>query len=158
LVVLRIFWGKRTRLNVHKICQFRALYADADIVLLDDPFSSIDVHEGRFLFEKCVRGILKIKAVLLTTHQIHFLQPADQIIVLSVIGTIKASGTYPELLQNGSFQFGRGKYFQAENTLALEQEFNVSPSTYKNYSPIETTTSTAAADSHDSSWEDVRLM
>ena len=31
---------------------FRAVYADADIYLMDDPLSAVDANVGRHLFEK----------------------------------------------------------------------------------------------------------
>jgi len=33
----------------------RAVYADADIYLLDDPFSALDAQVGRQVFESCLR-------------------------------------------------------------------------------------------------------
>jgi len=35
---------------------FRAMYKEADIYLLDDPFSAVDVRVGRHLFKKCILG------------------------------------------------------------------------------------------------------
>jgi ABC-type multidrug transport system fused ATPase/permease subunit len=32
----------------------RALYQDADIYLLDDPFSAVDAHTGSDLFKVCI--------------------------------------------------------------------------------------------------------
>lgn len=31
---------------------FRAVYADADIYLLDDPLSAVDTKVGKYIFEK----------------------------------------------------------------------------------------------------------
>jgi ABC-type taurine transport system ATPase subunit len=44
------------------------VYADADVVLLDDPLSAVDSHVGRALFEECIRGVLRAKTVLLVTN------------------------------------------------------------------------------------------
>jgi ATP-binding cassette subfamily C (CFTR/MRP) protein 4 len=35
---------------------FRAVYKEADIYLLDDPLSAVDSHVGKHLFEDCVAG------------------------------------------------------------------------------------------------------
>lgn len=41
----------------------RAVYADADIYLLDDPLSAVDSHVGKHLFDQVIgpSGILKKK-------------------------------------------------------------------------------------------------
>jgi ABC-type multidrug transport system ATPase subunit len=100
----------------------RAVYADGDIVLLDDPLSSVDVYLGRHIFEKVIRGLLKRKSVLLTTHQVQFLLPVQKILVLNSRGNLEASGTYSELQQSNQLQFGHGKYFQSDNVLPIEHD------------------------------------
>ncbi|KAF7845818.1 hypothetical protein BT93_L0457 [Corymbia citriodora subsp. variegata] len=46
----------------------RAVYNNADIYLLDDPFSAVDAHTAAILFNDCVMGVLKNKMVILVTH------------------------------------------------------------------------------------------
>jgi len=36
----------------------RAVYQDADVYLLDDPLSAVDVHVSKILFENCISGQL----------------------------------------------------------------------------------------------------
>jgi len=48
----------------------RAVYSDADIVLLDDPLSAVDPHVANAIFHDCIQGTLKHKAVVLVTHQL----------------------------------------------------------------------------------------
>ncbi|CAM6082693.1 unnamed protein product [Calypogeia fissa] len=79
----------------------RAVYQDADVYLLDDPFSAVDAHTGTFLFEECVQGALKKKTVILVTHQVEFLPAVDQIIVMRAPGEIVQKGTYNELVREG---------------------------------------------------------
>ncbi|CAK8533332.1 unnamed protein product [Lathyrus sativus] len=67
--------GQKQRLEIA-----RALYQDADIYLLDDPFSAVDAHTGSHLF-KCLLGVLKTKSVIYITHQVNFLPNADMILV-----------------------------------------------------------------------------
>ncbi|XP_063913156.1 probable multidrug resistance-associated protein lethal(2)03659 isoform X2 [Zophobas morio] len=74
----------------------RAIYKQADIYLLDDPLSAVDVQVGKQIFEGCITGYLKDKCVVLVTHQIQYLSNVDKIYVLEN-GTISASGTYAEL-------------------------------------------------------------
>lgn len=61
---------------------FRAVYLDADIYLLDDPLSAVDVHVSNHLFEMCISHYLKCKIVILATHQQQFIKSADQVLVL----------------------------------------------------------------------------
>ncbi|RAL42404.1 hypothetical protein DM860_017584 [Cuscuta australis] len=78
----------------------RAVYSDADIYLLDDPFSAVDAHTASFLFHECVINALKTKTVILVTHQVEFLSAVDHILVLEE-GEISQSGCYNELLMSG---------------------------------------------------------
>lgn len=34
----------------------RAVYQEADVYLLDDPLSAVDVHVSKILFENCING------------------------------------------------------------------------------------------------------
>ncbi|KAM3303524.1 hypothetical protein P3S67_014554 [Capsicum chacoense] len=58
----------------------RALYQDADIYLLDDPFSAVDAHTSTNLFKDYLMGALSGKTVLLVTHQVEFLPSFDSIL------------------------------------------------------------------------------
>ncbi|KAG5577354.1 hypothetical protein H5410_057488 [Solanum commersonii] len=75
----------------------RALYQDADIYLLDDPFRAVDAHTSTNLFNDYVMGSLSGKTVLLVTHQVEFLRAFDSILLISG-GKIMKSGTFDELL------------------------------------------------------------
>ncbi|KAK1428445.1 hypothetical protein QVD17_17279 [Tagetes erecta] len=79
----------------------RALYQDADIYLLDDPFSAVDAHTGSELFKEYIMTALATKTVVFVTHQIEFLPAADLILVLKE-GQIIQAGKYDELLQSGT--------------------------------------------------------
>ncbi|KAH0736468.1 hypothetical protein KY285_012175 [Solanum tuberosum] len=78
----------------------RAVYSDADIYVLDDPFSAVDAHTAATLFNDCVMTALKNKTVILVTHQVEFLSEVDQILVMEG-GQITQSGSYNELLMSG---------------------------------------------------------
>ena len=49
---------------------FAAIYADADLVVMDDPLSALDAHVAKDVFRKCVTEEFADKAVLLVTHQL----------------------------------------------------------------------------------------
>jgi ATP-binding cassette, subfamily C (CFTR/MRP), member 10 len=55
--------GQRARINLA-----RAAYSSADVYLLDDPLSSVDVHVARHIMEHCILGQLRDKTRILVTH------------------------------------------------------------------------------------------
>ncbi|XP_006360185.1 ABC transporter C family member 10-like [Solanum tuberosum] len=75
----------------------RALYHDADIYLLDDPFSAVDAHTSTSLFNEYIMGALSRKTILLVTHQVDFL-PAFNMVLLMSDGEILRSASYDQLL------------------------------------------------------------
>ncbi|KAK6911944.1 ABC transporter type 1, transmembrane domain, partial [Dillenia turbinata] len=79
----------------------RAVYSDADIFLLDDPFSAVDAHTAATLFNDCVMTALEKKTVILVTHQVEFLSEVDRVLVMDG-GKIIQSGNYEELLMTGT--------------------------------------------------------
>ncbi|KAK6164406.1 hypothetical protein DH2020_001270 [Rehmannia glutinosa] len=88
--------GQKQRLQLA-----RALYQDADIYLLDDPFSAVDAYTGSELFKEYILTALATKTVVFVTHQVEFLPAADLILVLKE-GRIIQAGKYDELLQAGT--------------------------------------------------------
>ncbi|KAK2579439.1 hypothetical protein KPH14_002650 [Odynerus spinipes] len=92
--------GQRARINLA-----RAVYAESDIYLLDDPLSAVDAHVGKHMFEECVVKYLKGKTRILVTHQLQYLRNVNRIIVFKD-GTIQAEGSYDELGSKG-VDFGR---------------------------------------------------
>ncbi|XP_058750270.1 ABC transporter C family member 8-like [Vicia villosa] len=79
----------------------RAVYNDADIYLLDDPFSAVDAHTAAILFNDCVMTALGAKTVILVTHQVEFLSEVDTILVMES-GKVIQSGCYENLLTAGT--------------------------------------------------------
>ncbi|XP_074245585.1 ATP-binding cassette sub-family C member 2-like isoform X2 [Saimiri boliviensis] len=83
----------------HRVSLARAVYSRADIYLLDDPLSAVDVHVGKQLFEKVIGslGLLKNKTRILVTHNLTLLPQMDLIVVMES-GRVAQMGTYQELL------------------------------------------------------------
>lgn len=69
----------------------RAVYAEADIYLLDDPLSAVDAHVGKHMFDECIDRYLRGKTRILVTHQLQYLSNVGRIIVLKD-GAIQAEG------------------------------------------------------------------
>ncbi|CAN6713152.1 unnamed protein product [Malus baccata var. baccata] len=77
----------------------RALYQNADVYLLDDPFSAVDAHTATSLFNEYVMGALSGKTVLLVTHQVDFLPAFNSILFMSS-GKILRAAPYEELMSS----------------------------------------------------------
>jgi ATP-binding cassette, subfamily C (CFTR/MRP), member 4 len=86
--------GQKARLSLA-----RAVYANRDILLLDDPLSAVDTRVGRHIFQKCLVELVKSKLRILVTHQVQYLPFVDKVIVLDRNGQMTAAGTYQQLLQ-----------------------------------------------------------
>jgi ABC-type multidrug transport system fused ATPase/permease subunit len=69
--------GQKQRINLA-----RAVYAEKDIFLLDDPLSAVDAQVVRTIFSRCVKDKLKGKTILLVTHGIQFLEQCDEILYM----------------------------------------------------------------------------
>ena len=84
----------------HRVALARACYADAGVVLLDDPLSAVDAHVQRKLMQDVVCGVLGKATRVLVTHQLQFLPQADLVVKMEH-GRIVAAGTYHELVAQG---------------------------------------------------------
>ena len=80
----------------------RVVYANPDVVLLDDVLAAVDAHVGKKLFEECVLGFLRAqgKTVFLVTNQLGLLDACDDVMVL-VGGAVVEHGTCEKLRATG---------------------------------------------------------
>jgi len=60
----------------------RAVYADRDIIIMDDPISALDADVKKKIFYNVFAGILKNKTRILVTHAVDFLHLVDNIVLL----------------------------------------------------------------------------
>lgn len=96
---ITISGGQKQRLNIA-----RAIYSNADIILMDDPLSAVDAHVGRHIFDNAINGLLKGKCRILATHQLWVLPRCDRILWLEG-GKIQAFDTFDSLMaENKGFQ------------------------------------------------------
>ena len=63
-----------TKIEQHA-CQFM------DFILQDDPFSALDAHVGKHVFEEAIlnRMLKKKRTVILSTHQLQYLSYASHV-------------------------------------------------------------------------------
>ena len=78
----------------------RAVYADADLYLLDDPLSAVDFKVSQHIFKTCIIDLLGEKTRVLTSHHEQHMKEADQVIVLYK-GRVLEKGSFTELQEKG---------------------------------------------------------
>lgn len=95
--------GQRSR-----VAMARAAYSKAELLLLDDPLSSLDSHVGSLLFSECLKGFLKDRTVVLVTHQLQYAAKSDEVIIFSgkPSGTIASCGS-PSLLSHSGIDLNK---------------------------------------------------
>lgn len=88
--------GQKARINLA-----RAVYANKDIILLDDVLSAVDARVGRHIMNTCVLGLLKDKTRILATHQLSLIGSAERIIFVNGDGSI-STGSLEELTKTNA--------------------------------------------------------
>jgi ABC-type multidrug transport system ATPase subunit len=86
--------GQKQRLNIA-----RAIYFDADVIIMDDPLSAVDAHVGRHIMDNAICGLMKNKCRILATHQLWVLNRCDRIVWMES-GHIEAVDTFDNLMAN----------------------------------------------------------
>ena len=86
-----------------RIALARAIYANSDIYLLDDPLSAVDAHVGKYIIEECLAGKLKQKTRILVTHKLESLRYVDYIYIFKS-GQIVAEGSLNEIRKTPYYQ------------------------------------------------------
>lgn len=79
--------GQKQRVSIA-----RAVYADADVILFDDPLSALDAHVAKEIFDECIRGYLKGKTIVFVTNRLEFVSGCDRVLMVDD-GSIVADGT-----------------------------------------------------------------
>lgn len=92
--------GQKARLSLA-----RAVYARADVYLLDDPLSAVDEHVGKHLISHVLgpNGLLKSKCKILATNSIGVLSIADNLHMVKD-GKLVEQGTYDDIMKQEKSQ------------------------------------------------------
>lgn len=90
--------GQKARLSLA-----RAVYARADVYLLDDPLAAVDEHVAKHLIDHVLgpNGLLCTKTKVLATNKISVLNIANSISLLKD-GVIVEQGSYDQVMKDGS--------------------------------------------------------
>ena len=88
--------GQKQRVSIA-----RAVYADSNVVLLDDPLSALDAHVAKDIFEECFKRYLKGKTIVFVTNRLEFVAGADRVIMMDE-GRIVADGLFEDLRENNT--------------------------------------------------------
>jgi len=92
---VNISGGQKQRVSIA-----RAVYAEADVYLFDDPLSALDAHVAKQVFDTCLKDELRNKTRVLVTNQLHFLSYVDKVVLIHE-GKIREQGSYEDLMANG---------------------------------------------------------
>ena len=123
--------GQKSRISLA-----RAVYANFDIYLLDDPLSSVDTKVGKKILSIFTTGLLHSKTVILVTHQLQFSIHADKVLQLQdgtvVLHTDLVDRNEMHLLDN--YQLNQSV---RENSINTKVQSDKSIPNIKLVSPIE---------------------
>ena len=88
----------------------RAVYANKEILMLDDVFSGLDNDTEELIFRRLFSkgGLLRrsCTTVVLVTHAVHRLPYSDHVVALDTNGTVSEQGSYASLTQAGGYVQG----------------------------------------------------
>ncbi|KAJ3164744.1 hypothetical protein HDU88_005180 [Geranomyces variabilis] len=89
--------GQRQRISLA-----RAVYARADVYLIDDTLSAVDAHVGRHIFDRVLgsEGLLRGTTRLFVTHSVQYLDAMDRILVMED-GRVVEDGAFEVLRSKG---------------------------------------------------------
>ncbi|KAJ3365687.1 hypothetical protein GGF31_008493, partial [Allomyces arbusculus] len=87
--------GQKARANLA-----RALYSDANILLMDDILAAVDAHVAAFLFHACIKSSLHGKTRVLVTHSLSYAAQCDYIVLMED-GRIAEHGATNECMARG---------------------------------------------------------
>ncbi|KAJ2715446.1 hypothetical protein H4R19_001201 [Coemansia spiralis] len=86
----------------------RALYARADVYLLDDPLAAVDAHVSKHIYTNVLgpHGLLKTRARILVTNAVQYLSCTDHVVMLAD-GQVAEEGSFAECMsrKGGMYEF-----------------------------------------------------
>ncbi|KAJ7801107.1 hypothetical protein B0H14DRAFT_2386708, partial [Mycena olivaceomarginata] len=79
----------------------RAIYANTEIILMDDVLAALDVHTARWIVDKCLSGdLIKNRTVILVTHNVVMTSKiAEFVVSLGLDGRVHSQGSVSDTLE-----------------------------------------------------------
>ncbi|KAJ2042756.1 hypothetical protein H4S04_007127, partial [Coemansia sp. S16] len=107
----------------------RAVYARADVYILDDPLSAVDAHVARHLFDQVLgpAGLLKSRCRIHATNAIQFIGKCDSVLMLRD-GQIAECGTVGNLMKKRGLVHGLIQEYGIADSATPSTSGNVTPS------------------------------
>ena len=90
--------GQKARISLA-----RAVYADKQLILMDDPISALDANVKKKIFKRVFKRKLADRTRVLVTHAVDFLHLADSIVLLKN-GSVVFKGAYQDVKDNEYMQ------------------------------------------------------
>ncbi|KAF8641091.1 hypothetical protein AX17_000734 [Amanita inopinata Kibby_2008] len=117
--------GQRAR-----IALARALYSEAECILLDDPLAAVDMHTAQHLADNCLRGLLvRDRTIILVTHHIGLCHPIASYFVELEHGRLARQGPTSQDFLDGhlpqNVNTGNHKEVTREEFETVENEADV---------------------------------
>ncbi|KAF8199798.1 P-loop containing nucleoside triphosphate hydrolase protein [Mycena galopus ATCC 62051] len=106
----------------------RAIYAETDIILLDDVLAALDVHTAKWIVDKCLNGdLIKNRTVILVTHNVVMTSKiAGFVVSLSLDGRVVSQGSISDALEQDE-QLAKEVSKEQEILEAAEKEIDPTP-------------------------------
>ncbi|CAE6442804.1 unnamed protein product [Rhizoctonia solani] len=92
---VKLSGGQKARVSLA-----RAIYSKAEIIILDDVLSALDVHTSRWIIDKCFRGdLVSGRTLIIVTHNVAMVsEVADFVVALGHGGRILSQGSIGTVL------------------------------------------------------------
>lgn len=98
--------------QMKRLCLVRSIMSEADILVWDDPFSSVDlILEKSIIQELRSHDVLKNKTIILTSHRLSTVRNSEFLIFIDKEEGVVEEGTVAELLKQNSKTY---EYFQKQ--------------------------------------------
>ena len=107
--------GQKQRISIA-----RALYKDANILILDDSLSAVDTETEKAIINN-LRSIRKGRTTIIIAHRISTLQHLDKILVIED-GTVSGIGTHEELLKTNKAYANEARLQELEAEVGEKRE------------------------------------